>query len=83
MTLNRTAPEDDMSKDAPQRVENVVDGELAVPTDDKGRPLPEVLSDRVLLIEIATHMRVMYDAITALGSNPMLAAFMPPGIPKR
>lgn len=67
---------------APQDVEKVVDGELTVPTDDRGRPMPEVLSDRALLVEIATHMRVMYDAITALGSNPMLAAFLPPTLKK-
>jgi hypothetical protein len=65
------------------RVEDVVNGDVKVPTDDKGRPMPEVLSDRELLVEIATHLRVMYDAITALGSNPMLAAFMPPGLPRR
>jgi hypothetical protein len=84
MALNRQAPEDNTDLDArtPQRVEDVVDGEISVPTDNKGRPLPEVLTDRALLIEIATHQRVMYDAITALGSNPMLAAFMPPGIPR-
>jgi hypothetical protein len=65
------------------RVEDVVNEDVKVPTDDKGRPMPEVLSDRELLVEIATHLRVMYDAITALGSNPMLAAFMPPGLPRR
>jgi hypothetical protein len=73
MALNNPqAVEDDVSKD-----------ERTVPVDDKGRPMPEFLSDRELTIEIATHLRVMYDAITALGSNPMLAAFMPPGIAKR
>jgi hypothetical protein len=54
----------------PQAVENIVDGDVSVPTDDKGRPLPEYLSDRVLLIEIATHLRVMYDAISDAGCFP-------------
>lgn len=67
----------------PQAVEDTVDSDTrTVPVDNKGRPMPEFLSDRELLIEMCTHMRVMFDAITALGSNPMLAAFMPPGIPK-
>lgn len=76
MNETRTAPEDDMSRDARRPVG------YEPRRDDKGRPVPESMSDRELLIETLAHMRVMYDAITALGSNPMLAAFMPPALRK-
>jgi hypothetical protein len=50
---------------------NVEEGVVNPPTDLRGRPLPEVMSDREILIETLTYMRTMMDLFEAMGNHPM------------
>ncbi len=45
------------------------------PTDAKGRPLPEDMTDREIEIETLYHMRNLMDVFDALGKHPMAASF--------
>lgn len=43
-------------------------------TDNKGRPLPEGMSDRDLLIECVRTLRAVSDAVGDLAQMPMIQA---------
>lgn len=43
-------------------------------TDDKGRPLPDNMTDRELLVELVTNMRAVGDAVGELAESPMVKA---------
>lgn len=46
------------------------------PTDDRGRVQAAYCTDRELLIEMVTHMRVVSDVVSQLGESPAVAAMM-------
>jgi hypothetical protein len=50
-------------------VENGIVNPNAV--DARGRPIPEIMSDREILIETLTYMRTMMDLFEAMGNHPM------------
>ena len=45
-------------------------------TDAKGRPHPDTMSDRDLLVELVVNMRAVADAVDGLADSPMVRAMM-------
>ena len=45
-----------------------------VPTDEKGRPLVEHMSDSEKMTEILVHLRAFNDMLEQVAKNPMLGA---------
>lgn len=49
----------------------------AGPTDDKGRPAVNTMTDRALQEETLVLLRTLIDVLEQIGSNPMMRAMMP------
>lgn len=49
--------------------------------DDKGRVVVQECTDRELLCEVASNLRVVADVISQLGESPAIAAMMDGGNP--
>lgn len=45
-------------------------------TDEKGRRLPDDMTDRELLTELVVNMRAIADAVDGLAESPMVRAMM-------
>lgn len=57
-----------------QHTEDVLAGELSTPTDHKGRPAIDVMSNRALQEEIAANLRVIVDTVEEISKSPMIAS---------
>jgi hypothetical protein len=55
----------------PVNVEDVVEGAVNPAIDSRGRTVPELMSDREILIETLHYMRTMMDLFEAMGNHPM------------
>lgn len=50
-------------------------------TDHKGRPIPDIMSDRDILVEILAHMRTIADVVEEMSDSPMVRAMQSGGNP--
>lgn len=51
------------------------------PMDAKGRLSPEHMTDRALLVELVTHMRVLNDTVEEFSESPMVKSMTSGGSP--
>lgn len=52
----------------------MTDNHADTAVDAKGRPRPETMTDRDLLVEVVTAMREVGDALAELSETPMMKA---------
>lgn len=51
------------------------------PMDDKGRLSPEHMTERALLVELVTNLRVVVDVVDEFSDSPMVKGLMGGGNP--